>query len=202
MDLSWAAPGSDGGARVSGYDIYEATAPGGTANLAGTAPAQATGYTITELRPGTTYRFYVTALNSAGESQRSNEVWAKLQVAVPGPPISLRASAGADRVDLSWAAPGSDGGAQVSGYDIYEATAPGSAASLAGRTTGGATTYRVTGLRPGANYRFYVTALNSAGASHTLERTAGEARSSCARPPHGPYSQARCRPGQPVVGSP
>ena len=105
-------PGSDGGARVSGYDIYEATGPSGTANLAGSAPAQATGYTVTELQPGTTYRFYVTALNLAGASQRSNEVWAKLQVSVPGPPISLTASAGHDGVDLSWAAPGSDGGAR------------------------------------------------------------------------------------------
>ena len=128
VNLSWAAPTSDGGAPLSGYDIYEAVVPGGSPSLAGAVPGQATSYSVTDLHPGTRYWFYLTAVNPAGPSQRSNEVSISTQttpppvapapvptttisttgrhvtqIQPPPAPGGLYALAGDDRVNLSWA---------------------------------------------------------------------------------------------------
>ena len=85
VDLSWAAPTSDGGAPLSGYDVYEALDQGGIPSLAGAVPGQATSYSVTDLHPGTRYWFYLTAVNPAGPSQRSNEVSISTESPAPGP---------------------------------------------------------------------------------------------------------------------
>lgn len=68
--LSWTAPTAAAGASVTGYKIYAGTSPGGE-SLADSSSA--TSDTVSRLSSGTTYYFEVTALNSAGESARSNE---------------------------------------------------------------------------------------------------------------------------------
>ncbi|HXW78484.1 MAG TPA: fibronectin type III domain-containing protein, partial [Acidimicrobiales bacterium] len=178
VNLSWAAPSSKGGAPLSGYDIYEGTVQGGSASLVGTSPPEGNSYTVTGLHPGTSYWFYVTARNQAGVSQHSNDVTATTRpmLTTPGPqgrvvteppaaPTGLSANAGVDQVNLSWAAPGSNGGAPLSEYDIYEATVPDGLATLAGTSEPHGTSYMVRGLHPGTSYWFYVTARNSAGPS-------------------------------------
>ena len=125
-------PSSDGGKPVSGYDVYEATAAGGSASLAGTTGASVTTYTVTGLEPGTSYEFYVTALNSDGPGDHSNEVSASIKPNVPANPTGLTAIAGVDQVNLSWAAPSSDGGAPIKGYEIHEGMAPGDPGAVVG----------------------------------------------------------------------
>ena len=190
VDLSWAAPTSDGGAPLSGYDVYEALDQGGIPSLAGAVPGQATSYSVTDLHPGTRYWFYLTAVNPAGPSQRSNEVSISTETPPPAPapapvptttitttaqhlvqiqpppaPGGLYALAGDGRVNLSWAGPSLDGGHPVSGYRIYEATSASGTASLAGTTPAGKTSYIVTGLHSGTSYWLYMTAFNSVGSS-------------------------------------
>ena len=161
VTLSWAAPASDGGSPVTGYDLYVGT----TADLTGDAPvARVTGtvVTVTSLVNGTRYYFRVTAVNRVGEGPASNEVSA-VPLTVPGAPAGLTATPGNSRVTLSWAAPAS-GGAAISGYIIYEGTRPGGEnrnpvnGSLV--TT---TSYTVTGLTNGTTYYFRVIAVNAAG---------------------------------------
>lgn len=65
VDLSWSAPGSDGGAAVTEYRVYQ---DGTDAHVATTAD---TSTTIAGLTPGSTGRFAVSAVNAAGEGPRS-----------------------------------------------------------------------------------------------------------------------------------
>jgi predicted phage tail protein len=164
VTLSWAAPASDGGAPVSGYDVYRGTSPGGeTGAPVGGSPVSATSTTVTGLANGTTYYFNVAAVNGAGEGPASAEVSA-VPVTRPDPPTGLTATPGDSQVTLSWAAPASDGGAPVSGYDVYRGTSPG---GETGAPVGGspvsATSTIVTGLDNGTTYYFTVAAVNGVG---------------------------------------
>ena len=69
--LNWQAPASDGGSTITGYKIYRGTTSGSESYL-----TQVTGlsYNDTSVTNGNTYYYYVTAVNSVGESQPSNEV--------------------------------------------------------------------------------------------------------------------------------
>jgi predicted phage tail protein len=164
VSLSWTAPASDGGAQITSYDIYEGT----TANVKTTAPvasSKGTSVTVKNLANGTTYYFKVAAVNTVGVGPPSSAASATPAAAItkPGPPAGLTATPGQGRVTLSWTVPGSDGGAGISGYLIYQGTSPG---GEAGTPVNGspvsATSYTVTGLANGTTYYFKVAAVNDA----------------------------------------
>ena len=164
VTLSWAAPASDGGAPISGYDVYQGTSPGGeTGTPVRGSPFTATSTTVTGLVNGTTYYFKVAAVNAAGRSPLSAEASA-VPVTRPDPPAGLTATPGDLQVTLSWAAPASDGGAPISGYDVYQGTSPG---GETGTPVSGspftATSTTVTGLANGTTYYFKVAAVNGVG---------------------------------------
>jgi hypothetical protein len=79
--LSWTAPTAAAGAPVTDYKIYAGTSSGGE-SLANNSSV--TSDTVSRLSSGTTYYFEVTALNSAGESTRSNETSATTDRTVQG----------------------------------------------------------------------------------------------------------------------
>jgi fibronectin type 3 domain-containing protein len=78
VSLGWLAPASDGGAAVSSYKIYRGTVSGAETLLA-TVGAAATSYKDTAVKSGTTYYYWVTASNSAGDSAHSHEASAPLK---------------------------------------------------------------------------------------------------------------------------
>jgi titin len=162
VTLSWAAPASDGGARISGYDVYRGTSPGGeTGAPVGGSPVTATSTTVPGLVNGTTYYFTVAAVNGVGEGTASAEVSA-VPAAMPGAPVRLTAAAGNAQVTLSWTAPASDGGLPVTGYHLYAGTtADFSGQSSIATLTG--TVVTVTGLANGTTYYFKVAAVSRAG---------------------------------------
>ncbi len=144
------------------YNVYRGTASGeyGAAPLA--TGITGTSYTAAGLTNGTTYYFAVTAVNSIGESEKSNEASATpaAAVSVPAAPANLTAIGGDRQIILYWnPAEGS-----VS-YNVYRGTASGEygAAPLATGITG--TSYTAAGLTNGTTYYFAVTAVNTAGVS-------------------------------------
>ena len=161
VTLSWAAPASDGGSPVSGYDVY-----GGTTRAANRRPGRrVAGHrhraTVTGLVNGTTYYFTVAAVNGVGEGPASAEVSAT-PAAMPGAPVRLTAAAGNAQVTLSWTAPASDGGLPVTGYHLYVGTtADFSGQSSIATLTG--TVVTVTGLDNGTTYYFKVAAVSRVG---------------------------------------
>ena len=79
-------------------------------------------------------------------------------VTAPGAPTGLSASPGDGQVTLSWTAPASTGGADISGYQ-YEQDGSGTWTD----TGATATSHTVTGLTNGEVYTFRVRAVNSVG---------------------------------------
>ena len=85
---------------------------------------------------------------------------------VPGVPTDLSASTGGDtRINLSWTAPGDDGGSPITGYKI-EVSPDGNAnwTELVANTGNTTTTYAHIGLAAGTTRHYRVSAINSAGA--------------------------------------
>ena len=168
VTLSWAAPASDGGSPVTGYNLYEGT----TADFNGSAPldkVSGTAVKVTGLVNGTTYYFKVTAVNGVGEGPgaETNAV----PVTVPGAATGLAAVPGNGQVTLSWAAPASDGGSPVTGYNLYVETTPDfTDKTPLAKVTGTAVT--VIGLANGTVYYFKVTAVNGVGEGPGAETNA------------------------------
>ena len=161
VTLSWNAPASDGGAAITGYDVYLGTSSHGeSASPVSTGLITGTSYTVSGLKNGTTYYFTADAVNRANlHSGVSAEASATpvAPVTAPGAPSGLTATAGDTQVSLSWKAPGSDGGAVITGYRVYQGTGKKPVASAAG------TSATVKGLTNGTTYSFKVTAVNKAG---------------------------------------
>ena len=87
-------------------------------------------------------------------------------ITVPGVPTDLSASTGGDtRINLSWTAPGDDGGSPITGYKI-EVSPDGNAnwTELVANTGNTTTTYAHIGLAAGTTRHYRVSAINSAGA--------------------------------------
>ncbi len=85
---------------------------------------------------------------------------------VPGPPTGLGASPGSGQVSLSWSAPASNGGVNITSYKVYRGTSPGTETLL---TSGGCSGLGAvlsctdTGLTGGQTYYYKVSAVNAIG---------------------------------------
>ena len=150
--VTWTAPGSDGGAAITGYTVT--AAPGG-ATCSPVLPAVTC--TVTGLVNGTSYVFTVTATNAAGTGAPSAVSAAVVPATIPGAPTAVTGVPGNAQVAVSWTAPASNGGSAITGYTVT--STPGSFTC----TTLGAFTCVVSGLSNGTGYTFKVSATNSVG---------------------------------------
>ena len=167
INLSWTAPGSDGGSPITGYRIEES--PDGNSSwttLETDTTSTRTTYPHTGLSGGTTRHYRVSAINSNGAGAPSNVDGATTGTTVPDAPTVLTATAsGTTRINLSWTAPASDGGSPITGYRIESSPNGNSSWTVLVATTGGAsTTHSDTGLPGGATRHYRVSAINSNGA--------------------------------------
>ncbi|MFN2614053.1 MAG: fibronectin type III domain-containing protein [Actinomycetota bacterium] len=71
ISLSWSPPSSSGSSAVTSYEIYRSTSAGTEVLL--TTVGNVTAFIDTSTSSGTRYYYQVTAVNSVGESPRSNE---------------------------------------------------------------------------------------------------------------------------------
>ena len=161
VNLTWTTPTSNGGATITAYKVYRGPSSGSLSLVATLGVVNS--YSNTGLTNGTTYYFAVTAVNSAGESVKSNVLSAIPATTVTNAPVLLTATAGNAVTNLTWATPTDNGGLAITAYKIYRGTSAGSLSLIA--TLGVVNSYSNTGLTNGTAYYFAVSAVNSKGES-------------------------------------
>jgi PKD repeat protein len=115
-----------------------------------------------------TYTATLTVTDSAAKTATSSVTVTASPIAgtAPGAPTGLTAAPGNGQVSLSWQAPASNGGVNITSYKVYRGTSSGNETLL---TTGGCSGLGAvlsctdTGLTNGQTYYYKVTAVNSIG---------------------------------------
>jgi chitodextrinase len=159
IDLSWNAATDDTG--VTGYNVFR------NGTKVGTTSGRS--YTDSGLSAATSYSYYVTARDAAGnESAHSNTASATtsgsaVDVTAPSAPSGLATSnVTTSSINLSWNAATDDTG--VTSYNVYRNnTKIGTTSTL---------TYSDTGLNALTSYSYYVTARDAAGNESAHSNTA------------------------------
>ena len=173
--LTWTRPSTNGGSSITGYRIE--TSPNGASGwviLVASTSGAANTYLHAGLAPGTTRFYRVAAINAQGQGAYSNVVRGATNAARPGPPQSLRARAGGPTsITLTWEAPASDGGAQITAYAVRSLSpTDGTWITISPHTGSMATTFTHINLEPATFYRYQVAAINSVGAGQWSFETA------------------------------
>jgi fibronectin type 3 domain-containing protein len=155
IDLTWNAdPGT------TGYQVYEATSPGGPFSRITTTPVSGTTYAVTGLAPTTTYSFRVTGATISGETAPSNVLTATTTPASPpaAPTGLTAAAAGPTQIALTWYTDPT-----ASSYNVYAATSPSAPFSKVNASPVQSTTFTASSLTASTTYDFYVTGVNASG---------------------------------------
>ncbi|NDC73139.1 MAG: hypothetical protein EBZ62_06770, partial [Sphingobacteriia bacterium] len=121
--------------------------------------------TIYGLTNGVSYYFTVQSFNGEGDSlndeSKSDPVTPTAPNIVPNAPTNVIATAGNTTANLSWTAPTSNGGTDISSYTVFSSPSGGIATiNFAARTAS------VTDLSNGTAYTFTVVATNAVGDSN------------------------------------
>ena len=172
MALGWNAPENSGGSAIIRYE-YRVTgrAVSGWRRL---GPAERAA-TLTDLTNGTEYTFQVRAVNALGyggvETVRATPATGGgggggSTTSAPGAPRNLTAVGEDGEVVLSWDAPASDGGAEITDYE-YRIDGRNPWISIGSTLT----THTVTGLVNGTAYVFEVRAVNRIGTGRVPNQT-------------------------------
>ena len=159
--LVWEPPIYNGGSLIKYYNIYRGISPSDLRNI-GTSENRS--YNDTNVMNGVTYYYAITAVNSVGESEKSNEI-SVTTMDIPNAPENLQATVEYGYVNLIWQPPTDDGGSKIIAYKIYRGTSSGNETYI-GQVNGSTFNYTDKNIRSGATYYYYVTAVNSVGESN------------------------------------
>lgn len=162
--LIWNTPVNATG--VTGYEIEYKTGSNSYSILSLTG--NLTTYLHTGLVANATYTYRVSAINSAGISNPSNEAIATT-LSIPSAPRNLSATViSSSQIDLIWNAPNSNGGTPIIGYKILrDSSCTGTFVTISD-TTNSSTKYSDTGLVANTCYRYNIEAINAIGLGSTM----------------------------------
>ena len=118
IELLWAAPRSDGGARVTGYMIESSSDDGASWEVLQTnTGTSTTAFTHEDLEAATTYHYRVSAINDVGVGESSEQAHARTHALPPSAPRDLVATPlTGTQIGLEWRPPKTDGGSDIIEY--------------------------------------------------------------------------------------
>lgn len=120
---------------------------------------------VTSLDPATAYAFRVSLQNGYGSSpvsKASNTI--RTPATVPGQVTTVTATAGPDQANVTWDAPASSGGSQITSYNVRWSADGGGTWSPTTSTATPITSIAVGSLTSASEYVFAVAAVNEKGA--------------------------------------
>lgn len=162
--LAWAAPSSNGGSAITGYEVFSSTDAGASWTVIFRTSPTSTQAGLVGLSNGTAYMFKVAAANRVGTGLFSNQVGPVTPAAtVPAFPTNVATTIGDGAIGVRWAAPGDNGGSDVTGYMVQYSTDAGETWVPAGDSPLQGTNATVTGLANGTGYILRVAAINAVG---------------------------------------
>ncbi|MFN7826569.1 MAG: fibronectin type III domain-containing protein, partial [Acidobacteriota bacterium] len=160
VNLTWL----DGSTNETGFRIRRRLSSTTQWTLIATVDPNVISYSDTGLTPGSTYSYYVTAINVAGESANSNEAAATTPTTggtAPAAPSTLVATTvSASQINLSW----TDNSTNENGFRIRRKTGTGAYVDVA-TVAANVSTYQNTGLAASTTYVYQVIAFNDFGTS-------------------------------------
>ncbi len=162
VSLSWGAPTDDGGSTIYEYKIYKGSISKDELVI-DSISSEFNSYNDTSVKNGNYYFYYITAVNSAGESPPSNELNAQ-PARLPTQPQDLQARGYNKYVLLSWDEPSDNGGVEIIEYRIFRGEDL-VETILITTLSGNVTYYNDTSVSIGKLYVYYITALNRVGES-------------------------------------
>ncbi len=151
ISLSWI----DNSPNESRFEIERKARPGGTYSRIANVAADETSYSNTGLSERTTYHYQVRAINSAGNSDYSNEADATTILAGPSKLSAVDAST--SKINLSWA----DNSSYESGFQIERKTGTGATYSQIADIAADQTSFSDTGLNKATTYYYRVRAYDT-----------------------------------------
>lgn len=163
ITVTWTAPGNNQGRPITSYTIVSTTVSTGISTntvFTGAIAVSSVNTTVMAgLTPGVSYTFTVFVSTSGGNSSESPPSNTAIIPGPPEAPTSVNAISGVASASVTWSAPISNGGSNITLYTIT--STPGSFTA----TSATVTSTVVNGLTPGASYTFSVVATNVAGNS-------------------------------------
>ena len=160
VTLAWPVP-FDGNSVILRYEyLIDNVMPWNEIALTDLADVDNPSWTFTNLSNGTEYEFQLRAVNDIGNANATAIIRATpmATIVAPGVPRNLSETAGDTEVVLDWDAPISNGGSNITDYEV---SIDGGTFISTGSTT---TAYTATSLTNGQDYTFSVRAVNIIGA--------------------------------------
>ncbi len=193
VTLVWEASGDD---DLAAYRVYLGTSVTGPFSQVGD-DVTTTEHTVDGLENGTTYWFYVTGVDSAGNESDPSAPQGAVPVDSTAPPVpgGFTADDGDAQASLSWDAVTAG---DLSGYKVWRATSADGPWDLETTVSEAMTEHTVTGLTNGVTYWWAVSSVDEAGNESDLS-TAADATPQDTTPPPVP-TNVIAQPGDTQVG--
>jgi parallel beta-helix repeat protein len=162
VNLDWEAPASNGGSPITGYLVYRNTPPDETLVIFDVGNTLS--FNDSSAKNGVDYEYLVSAENAVGEGPQSTGIMAT-PYGNPSAPLDLFAISGDSFILIHWQPPVSDGGSEITGYNIYREDIEG----LYKSTSPDQIWYNDTDVLNSMTYIYYVSGVNAVGEGPSSE---------------------------------